>query len=174
VSDDDRLVIATDGSCLANPDGPGGWAWAVSPTSWAAGGHPSTTNNKMELRAIYEALAATPASQPLLIESDSQYAIKALTVWLAGWKRNGWRNAARKPVANRAAIEAIDAALQGRDVQWRYVRGHNGHLLNEICDLRAGEAAAAIREGRPVSEGPGLVRSGGIEAVPSRRRKDTA
>jgi ribonuclease HI len=109
----------------------------------------------MELRAVYEALAATPAHVPLLIETDSQYAIKALTEWLAGWKRNGWLNSAKKPVANKAAILAIDGLLQGRDVSWRHVKGHAGHVLNEVCDLRAGNAAAAIRDGVPVDVGPG-------------------
>ncbi len=156
--DDARLVIATDGSCLVNPDGPGGWAWAISPSIWRAGGHPSTTNNKMELRAIYEALLATPPTRPLLIETDSRYAISALTVYLPRWRANGWRTAAKEPVKNQRAIEAIDGALKGRDVQWRHVKGHAGHLLNEVCDLRCGEAARAVQEGRPVNAGPGLGR----------------
>ncbi len=156
----DRLVIATDGSCLSNPGGAGGWACATSPTSWLAGAHASTTNNKMELRAIYEALAATPIDQPVLIETDSQYAIKALTEWMPGWKRNGWLNSAKKPVANKSAILEIDRLLQGRDVRWQYVKGHAGHVLNEVCDLRAGAAAAAIRDGLPVETGPGLAVGG--------------
>jgi ribonuclease HI len=153
----DRLVIATDGSCLVNPDGPGGWAWAVAPDQWRAGGHPCTTNNKMELRAVYEAVLATPPDCPLLIESDSVYVINSVTKWIVGWKRNGWTNSKREPVANRAAIEAIDGALRGRDVEWRYVKGHAGHVLNEVCDLRAGLAAAATRDGVVVDEGPGLL-----------------
>jgi len=153
----DRLVIATDGSCLVNPDGPGGWAWAVAPDQWRAGGHPGTTNNKMELRAVYEALLATPSHRPLLIETDSVYVINSLTKWIVGWKRNGWTNSKREPVANRPAIEAIDAALRGRDVEWRHVKGHAGHVLNEVCDLRAGQAAAATRDGTAVDAGPGML-----------------
>jgi len=149
-------VIATDGSCLLNPHGPGGWAWAITPEVWGAGGHPSTTNNKMELRAVYEALAATPADRPLIIESDSKYVINSLTDWLPVWRRNGWVNSKREPVKNKAAIEAIDRLLLGRDVEWRWVKGHSEHLLNEVCDMRAGEAAAAIRAGKPVDVGPGL------------------
>jgi ribonuclease HI len=152
----DRLVIATDGSCLVNPGGPGGWAWATSADTWRAGGHPATTNNLMELRAVFEALAATPSDEPLLIESDSLYVIRSVTEWLPGWKRNGWRTSARKPVANQSAIEAIDRQLQGRDVEWRHVKGHAGHVLNEVCDVQAGRAAAAVRAGEPVDEGPGL------------------
>ncbi|MGH8963526.1 MAG: ribonuclease H family protein [Jatrophihabitantaceae bacterium] len=151
-----RLVVASDGSCLVNPGGPGGWACATSPDSWLAGGHPATTNNLMELRAVYEALAAIPADRPLTIETDSLYVLKSCTLWLDGWKRNGWRTSARKPVSNRSAIMAIDALLAGRDVQWRHVKGHAGHVLNEVCDLRAGDAAAAIRAGQPVAVGPGL------------------
>lgn len=157
VAQDELLVVATDGSCLVNPDGPGGWAWATSPQQWRAGGHPATTNNKMELRAVFEALSATPAGGPLLIETDSVYVINALTVWLAGWMRNGWRTAAKQPVKNKDAILAVERLLRGRDVRWRHVKGHAGHLLNEVCDLRAGAAAAATRDGVPVEVGPGLL-----------------
>lgn len=156
VAQDEWLVVATDGSCLVNPDGPGGWAWATSVDNWRAGGHPATTNNKMELRAVFEALSATPLDRPLLIETDSVYVIKAVTVWLDGWKRNGWRTSARQPVKNREAILAVEQLLFGRDVAWRHVKGHAGHVLNEVCDLRAGAAAAAIRDGRSVDVGPGL------------------
>ena len=152
----DRLVIATDGSCLRNPGGAGGWAWATSDDSWGAGAHPATTNNLMELKAVYEALAVTPPDRPLRIESDSLYVIRSVTEWMPGWKRNGWLTSAKKPVANQSALLEIDRILAGRDVQWQYVRGHNGHLLNELCDLRAGAAAAAVRDGLPVDAGPGL------------------
>jgi len=110
----------------------------------------------MELRAVYEALAATPADRPLIIESDGKYVINSLTDWLPVWRRNGWVNSKREPVKNKAAIEAIDRLLLGRDVEWRWVKGHSEHLLNEVCDMRAGEAAAAIRAGKPVDVGPGL------------------
>lgn len=149
-------MVATDGSCLVNPDGPGGWAWATSPDNWRAGGHVATTNNKMELRAVFEALSATPADRPLLIETDSMYVINSLTRWLANWTRNGWLNSAKQPVKNKEAILAVAALLVGRDVQWRHVKGHAGHVLNEVCDLRAGAAAAATRDGTPVDVGPGL------------------
>jgi ribonuclease HI len=151
-----RLVIATDGSCLKNPGGAGGWAWATSAESWGAGGHPSTTNNLMELKAVYEALVVTPVDQPLLIESDSLYVIRSVSEWMAGWKRNGWQTTAKKPVANQSALLEIDRVLAGRDVEWRHVKGHNGHVLNEVCDVRAGAAAAAIRDGLAVDAGPGL------------------
>jgi ribonuclease HI len=151
-----RLVVASDGSCLVNPGGPGGWACATSPEHWLAGGHPSTTNNLMELRGVFEALTAIPADVALTIETDSLYVIKTFTLWLEGWKRNGWQTSAKKPVANRSAIMEIERLLHGRDIQWRHVKGHAGHVLNEVCDLRAGAAAAAIRSGQPVVVGPGL------------------
>lgn len=148
----ESLVVATDGSCLSNP-GPGGWAWAVSAECWAAGAHPRSTNNLMELRAVYEALQAVPPSIALTLETDSMYVINVFTEWLASWRVNGWRTAGRKPVANRVAIEAIAAALEGRDVTWRHVKGHAGHYLNEIVDQRARAAAGAIRDGAPVQTG---------------------
>lgn len=148
-----RLTVATDGSCLGNP-GPGGWAWAVSSTRWAAGAHANTTNNLMELRAVYEMLRYLPAEQPLLIQADSQYTINALTKWIHGWRRRNWQTTDRKPVKNQAAIVSIDELLAGRDVQWEYVRGHAGHPLNEFVDLRARAAATAVRDGTPIDRGP--------------------
>jgi len=147
------LVIATDGSCLGNP-GPGGWAWAISADCWAAGGHPQTTNNLMEMRAVFEAISATPSDQPLVIEADSEYVINIFTQWLEGWKARNWKTAARKPVSNQRAIAEVERVLAGRSVEWRHVRGHAGHALNEVVDLRARAAATAVREGRPVETGP--------------------
>ncbi len=149
----ERLAIATDGSCLGNP-GPGGWAWAVDENHWAAGANQHTTNNLMELRALHEALAATDPTQPLLIQADSQYVINIFTKWIDGWRRRGWVNSERKPVANREAIEQTAALLAGRDVRWEYVRGHAGHPLNELVDLHARAAATAMRDGQPVPTGP--------------------
>lgn len=146
------LVIAADGSCLGNP-GPGGWAWAVSADCWAAGGHPGTTNNLMELRAVFEALNAAPRDRPLVLETDSQYVIGVFTQWLEGWKAGGWRTSGKKPVANQPAILQVESALAGRSVEWRHVKGHSGHALNEVVDLRARAAATAIKNGGQVDEG---------------------
>jgi len=147
------LVVAADGSCLGNP-GPGGWAWAVSGKCWAAGGHPQTTNNLMELRAVYEALRATPASLPLIIETDSQYVINIFTEWLEGWLANNWKTSSRKPVANQRAVMEVQGALGERNVIWRHVKGHSGHALNEIVDMRARAAATAVQHGGIPEEGP--------------------
>lgn len=142
---DARLIIATDGSCLGNP-GPGGWAWASEDGRSASGGHAGTTNNLMELRAVYEALRAHDAMTPLLIQADSMYVLNVFTEWLPGWIARGWRTAAKKPVQNRQAIEMIASELETRDVEWEHVKGHAGHALNERVDaLARGEATAVQR-----------------------------
>ncbi len=148
----DALVIATDGSCLGNP-GAGGWAWAVSPQVWGAGGAVHTTNNAMELQAIHQALIFAPTDALLVIETDSAYSISCLSSWVAGWKRNGWRTKTGGQVKNVALIGAVDELLTGREVSFRKVKGHSGDVLNEVCDLRARDAAAAIRSGRDVAVG---------------------
>ncbi len=150
----DRITVATDGSCLVNPGGPGGWAWVVSQSCWAAGGNPSTTNQRMELQAVGEAVRAFPAGVSLHIQSDSRYAINCLTTWLPGWIRNDWRNSAKKPVANRDLIEYIAHLMHGRTITFEHVRGHRGHPLNELADVTCGAAAAATRDGSPVDRGP--------------------
>ena len=149
---DQRTSVATDGSCIGNP-GPGGWAWATEDGRSSAGGHPSTTNNLMELRAVFEALGAFPPHEPLLIQADSQYVIKIFTEWIESWRRRGWLTADRKPVQNQDAIEQIAARLSGRDVLWEHVRGHAGHVLNERVDKLARGAAMAIKSGVGASSG---------------------
>jgi ribonuclease HI len=141
----ERVVLATDGSCLRNP-GPGGWAWATEDGRQGSGGHADTTNNLMELRAVYEALGAFPSDTPLLIQADSMYVINIFTRWLSGWRAKGWKTAAKKPVLNREAIEMIADRLDGRDVRWEHVKGHSGHPLNELVDTLARTAAEQIRD----------------------------
>jgi len=152
---DGRLVVATDGSCLGNP-GPGGWAWAVDKRVWGSGGNSHTTNNLMELRAVYQALQAIPPSVPLLIQADSQYVINVFETWLEGWVRNGWRTSSKKPVASRQNIELIASELEGRDLIWEHVYGHTGHPMNEFVDDRARRAAEAMKRNQPVELGPPL------------------
>lgn len=141
----ERVALATDGSCLRNP-GPGGWAWATEDGRQGSGGHADTTNNLMELRAVYEALGAFPSDTPLLIQADSMYVINIFTRWLSGWRAKGWKTAAKKPVLNREAIEMIADRLDGRDVRWEHVKGHSGHPLNELVDTLARTAAEQIRD----------------------------
>jgi ribonuclease HI len=144
----ERVVVATDGSCLLNP-GPGGWAWAAEDGRCDSGGHDGTTNNLMELRAVYEVLGAHPADVPLLIQADSMYVINIFTRWLRGWVARGWLTAAKQPVSNRSAIELIAARLDGRDVAWEHVKGHSGHPLNEKVDSLARAQAERILAARP-------------------------
>jgi ribonuclease HI len=153
---DDALHAAVDGSALGNP-GPAGWAWYIDEDRWAAGGWPRATNNQGELQAVSELLRATAhLDRPLHILCDSQYVINAVTSWLPGWKRRGWKKADGKPVLNREQLQEIDAAMAGRDVTFEWVKGHNDHELNEAADLRARAAATAFQRGEPVPAGPGL------------------
>ncbi|MDO5722110.1 MAG: ribonuclease H [Actinomycetaceae bacterium] len=155
------IVAAADGSALDNP-GPMGWAWYVDDDTWQAGGAPSGTNNIGELSAVLALLRATAhTGEDLLIYCDSQYVINSMTKWIHGWKRNGWRTASKKPVANADLIRAIDAELRGRVVRFEWVRGHAGHDLNEAADSRARACATAYRDGSEVPGGPGF---GGVLA----------
>ena len=142
------IIVSTDGSCLKNPGGAIGWAWVNHEGPSANGGAPVGTNQIAELHAVLEAVLAHPGPDPLLIESDSQYAIKCASEWIHGWKRKGWKTADGKPVKNLELIQRIDAAINGRSgpVRFRWVRGHVGNYFNEQADKLAGEAARAILE----------------------------
>ncbi|MFJ9536103.1 ribonuclease H [Streptomyces sp. NPDC101225] len=147
----ERVVAACDGASKGNP-GPAGWAWVVAdetetPARWEAGPLGKATNNVAELTALERLLAATDPSVPLEVRMDSQYAMKAVTTWLPGWKRNGWKTSAGKPVANQELVVRIDALLDGRSVDFRYVPAHqvDGDRLNDFAD-RAASQAAKIQE----------------------------
>ncbi|WNM32304.1 ribonuclease H [Streptomyces sp. Li-HN-5-11] len=145
----ERVVAACDGASKGNP-GPAGWAWVVSedaetPARWEAGPLGTATNNVAELTALERLLVATDPQVPLEVRMDSQYAMKAVTTWLPGWKRNGWKTAAGKPVANRELVVRIDELLDGRSVDFRYVPAHqvDGDPLNDFADRAASQAASA-------------------------------
>jgi ribonuclease HI len=147
----ERVVAACDGASKGNP-GPAGWAWVLAdetenPERWAAGPLGRTTNNVAELTALERLLESVAPDVPLEIRMDSQYAMKAVTTWLPGWKRNGWKTAAGKPVANRDLVVRIDELLTGRDVDFRYVPAHqvDGDRLNDFAD-RAASQAASVQE----------------------------
>lgn len=151
-------VVAVDGSALGNP-GPAGWAWYVDENCWAAGGWPSSSNNRGELTALLELLKATaPTNEELHVLADSQYVINSVTKWIAGWKANGWRKADKKPVVNVDLMQAIDKAITGRKVSFEWVRGHSGHPLNEAADDKARAAATAYQHHSSVESGPGWTR----------------
>ncbi|MFC7896286.1 ribonuclease H [Streptomyces sp. NPDC057381] len=154
----ERVVAACDGASKGNP-GPAGWAWVVAdasetPVRWEAGPLGRATNNIAELTALERLLASTDPGVPLEVRMDSQYAMKAVTTWLPGWKRNGWKTAAGKPVANQELVVRIDELLAGRSVDFRYVPAHqvDGDRLNDFAD-RAASQAAVVQE--PAGSGLG-------------------
>lgn len=151
-------VVAVDGSALGNP-GPAGWAWYVDENCWAAGGWPSSSNNRGELTALLELLKATaPTNEELHVLADSQYVINSVTKWMSGWKKRGWRKSDKSPVLNADLMQAIDEAISGRKVSFEWVRGHSGHPLNEAADDKARAAAKAYQHHSSVESGPGWTR----------------
>ncbi|MBD5785111.1 ribonuclease HI [Cellulosimicrobium terreum] len=144
------ITVSTDGSCLSNPGGAIGWAWINHDGSFDAGGAASGTNQVAELTALLQAVRAHPGAEPLLIESDSQYAIKCASEWVVGWKRKSWRTAGGEPVKNLELVQAIDHAITERvgPVRFRWVRGHVGDPFNERADQLAGLAAQDWAAGR--------------------------
>ncbi len=156
-----EIIAAADGSALGNP-GPAGWAWYIDNDHWASGGWNHGTNNMGELKAVLDLFEAT-ASRPeakLRVYCDSQYVIDSLTKWMPGWKKKGWKKSNGKPVLNRDLMEALDAALAGRDYEFIWVKGHSGHALNEKADSLANRAARAYQKGRKPNPGPGFGASG--------------
>ncbi|WP_294627799.1 ribonuclease H [uncultured Rothia sp.] len=159
-----EIIAAADGSALGNP-GPAGWAWYIDDDHWASGGWAHGTNNMGELKAVLDLFEAT-ASRPeakLRVYCDSQYVINSLTKWMPGWKKKGWKKSDGKPVLNRDLLEALDAALAGRDYEFIWVKGHAGHELNEKADSLANGAARAYQEGREPAHGPGFGASADAE-----------
>ena len=150
MSNGNNLVVSTDGSALSNPNGPMGWAWADHEGGDAdAGGASNGTNQIGELCAVLQALRAHPGERPLVIETDSQYAINCSTTWVPGWKKKGWKNSQGKLVKNRPLIEAIDREIQARpgSVKFVWVKGHAGDTFNEKVDTLARGYATAAGKG---------------------------
>jgi len=142
-------VVYTDGACSGNP-GPGGWAWAVAPTGdpQGSGGESSTTNQRMELLAVLNALRVLGTQAGAIeVVSDSQYVVKCFNeAWWEGWLRRGWKNSQRQPVANRDLWEPLINLVRERgDVTFRWVRGHNGDSMNELVDALAVSAIRHVR-----------------------------
>lgn len=131
-----KVNVYTDGACKGNP-GPGGWGAVLQYGEHKKelfGGELDTTNNRMELMAAIEALAALKQSCDVILTTDSQYVRKGITEWLRGWKRNGWKTAAKKPVKNADLWQQLDEQTGRHDVEWRWVKGHSGHPGNELAD----------------------------------------
>ena len=143
----DDVKLYTDGACLGNP-GPGGWAALLRYNGHEkelSGGLPDTTNNQMELMAAIRGLEALTRPVSVTIVTDSKYVMSGITSWMAGWKRNGWKTAAKKPVANQELWQALDAACQQHQVKWEWVKGHAGHPENERVDVLARSEAERFR-----------------------------
>ena len=144
-----ELLAYTDGACSGNP-GPGGWGalmiardgTEVLKERELKGGEAQTTNNKMELMAAIAALEALDRASNITVVTDSNYVKNGITSWIHGWKRNGWKNAAKKPVANADLWKRLDEAQARHTVSWKWVKGHAGHAENERADelARAGMA----------------------------------
>lgn len=133
------VTIYTDGACRGNP-GPGGWgAFLVlnEKKREMCGGEKDTTNNRMELTAAIEGLGALKKPCKVLLVTDSQYVLKGVTEWMAGWKKRGWKTAAKQPVKNVDLWQKLDLALGPHDVKWEWVKGHAGHPGNERADQLA-------------------------------------
>ena len=137
------IEVFTDGACLGNP-GPGGWGVLIIEDGKRRelnGGEADTTNNRMEMLAAIRALEATADEPAITLVTDSQYVKNGITSWIKGWKRNGWKNAAKQPVKNRDLWELLDALTQNRTVEWKWVKGHSGHPENDRVEELAREAA---------------------------------
>ena len=148
-----KLYAYTDGACSGNP-GPGGWGTLLRAMDGEnilkerclKGGEANTTNNRMELLAAINALETLAKPSTLTIVTDSQYVKNGVTGWIHGWKRNGWKTAAKKPVKNAELWQRLDAAQARHDVTWEWVKGHAGHPENERADELAREGMAPFKK----------------------------
>ncbi len=142
------VEIFTDGACLGNP-GPGGYGAILKfkdRFKEVSGCEPDTTNNRMEMRAVIEALRQLKRPCRVTVVTDSNYVVKGMTEWLPGWIRRGWRNARKEPVRNRELWELLRDLTSHHEVRWVWIRGHNGHPENERCDQLAREAALSCKK----------------------------
>lgn len=142
-----KITIYTDGSSKGNP-GPGGWGAIVVSDKFVkelGGREDMTTNNRMELMAAIESLKSVDSTDLITLYSDSQYVIKGMTEWIEGWQRKGWKNSQKKPVLNRDLWELLLEASQGKNIEWKYVKGHAENPGNNRCD----EIATTFADNEP-------------------------
>ena len=142
-----RVIIFTDGACSGNP-GPGGWGavlrWGESERE-LSGGEADTTNNRMELMAAIEALAALTRPMAVDLTTDSEYLRNGIMQWIHGWKRNGWKTAQKKPVKNADLWMRLDELVSRHDISWHWTKGHAGDPMNERVDELARAAIKRLR-----------------------------
>jgi len=147
---EENIDIYTDGACSGNP-GPGGWGVllrAGTNEKELFGGEADTTNNRMELMAVIEALKALKRPVKARVHTDSQYVQKGISEWISGWKKRGWKTADKKPVKNVDLWQALDTEASRHELEWLWVRGHNGHPENERADALARRGVEKVRGGR--------------------------
>jgi len=143
---DDLVEIFTDGACRGNP-GPGGWAALLrygADERMLSGAESITTNNRMEVTAAIEAIAALKRPSRVRLTTDSEYLRQGITSWMQRWKANGWRTASKQAVKNQDLWQRLDALVQRHRVEWHWVRGHSGHDENERVDAAANDAIDAM------------------------------
>ena len=131
----------TDGACRGNP-GPGGWGVLLRFNGHEKrlfGGEVETTNNRMELMAVIQALESLNRECKVKVTSDSQYVLKGINEWMVNWKKRGWKTAAKKPVKNVDLWQRLDKARESHDIEWAWIKGHSGHIENEIADELANQ-----------------------------------
>ena len=136
------VCLFTDGACQGNP-GPGGWGALLrfNETEKKLSGYdPDTTNNRMELMAVIKGLSALKQKCRVEITTDSQYVSRGMTEWITNWRKNNWKNSHNKPVKNADLWKQLDALIQQHEVEWFWVKGHSGHVENELVDELARDA----------------------------------
>lgn len=141
-----KVEIFTDGACRGNP-GPGGWGALLrynSTEKELSGAEAETTNNRMEMSAVIEALKSLTRPCKVSVTTDSQYVKKGITEWIENWKKRGWKTANRKPVKNVDLWQNLDELVQKHEISWHWVKGHSGHLENERVDEIANQAIDAM------------------------------
>jgi ribonuclease HI len=146
----EAVEVWTDGACSGNP-GPGGWGAILSfkgKERELSGGEEMTTNNRMELMGAISALETLTRPCTVALHTDSQYLRQGITSWIHGWKRNGWKTADRKPVKNEELWKRLDAALGRHKIEWKWVKGHAGDVMNERADVLARAGMAPFKRGR--------------------------